>query len=201
MIGTLRWSLTFLLVTWATTSSAVKSSSDSKLAGSNSCSSKQTCHDCIQTPSCAWCAMPVSLTKSYLKNSSCIKNWRHVIVSKHIFYSLQGYGDKRCFLPHINKISVECPNNYTINPDNEYKMDKYKELTKGSYNAVKGLEEKVATESKGQESSSTSVHTESHSSSQSTITSSTSTTSKQEAVQLYPQEVTLKLRISTPLMH
>ncbi|XP_001606384.1 integrin beta-PS [Nasonia vitripennis] len=159
MIITLRWSFAFLLVTWSTTSLAVKTSSESKLTGLNACSSKQTCHDCIRTPSCAWCSMP-------------------------------GYSDKRCFLPHINKISMECPNDYTINPDNEYKMDKYKELTKGSYNAVKGLEEKVSTESKGHESSSASIHTETHSS------SSTSTSSKNEAVQLYPQEVTLKLRIN-----
>lgn len=91
---------------------------------------------------------------------------------------------------------MECPNDYTINPDNEYKMDKYKELTKGNYNAVKGLEEKVSTESKGQKSSSANVHTESHSSS-----SSTNTSSKNDAVQLYPQEVTLKLRMSMSFMH
>lgn len=112
----------------------------------------------------------------------------------------QGFSDKRCFLPHVNKkISEECPDNYTFNPDNEYIKIRYKDLTKGSYYAVKGLEEKVITESKGQESSSASVNTESQSSSQSTISSSSSSTSsssKQEAVQLYPQEVSLKLRIS-----
>jgi len=32
-----------------------------RLTGMNPCISKQTCHECIQTPHCAWCAAPVSL--------------------------------------------------------------------------------------------------------------------------------------------
>lgn len=32
-----------------------------RLTGMNPCISKQTCHECIQTPHCAWCAAPVSI--------------------------------------------------------------------------------------------------------------------------------------------
>lgn len=32
-----------------------------RLTGMNPCISKQTCHECIQTPHCAWCAAPVNL--------------------------------------------------------------------------------------------------------------------------------------------
>lgn len=31
-----------------------------RLTGMNPCISKQTCHECIQTPHCAWCAAPVN---------------------------------------------------------------------------------------------------------------------------------------------
>lgn len=31
-----------------------------KLLGMNPCISKQSCHECIQTPKCAWCSAPVS---------------------------------------------------------------------------------------------------------------------------------------------
>lgn len=30
-----------------------------QLIAQNPCVLKQTCHECIQTPSCAWCARPV----------------------------------------------------------------------------------------------------------------------------------------------
>lgn len=30
-----------------------------QLIRQNPCILKQTCHECIQTPSCAWCAQPV----------------------------------------------------------------------------------------------------------------------------------------------
>lgn len=33
-----------------------------RLTGMNPCISKQTCHECIQTPHCAWCAAPVSIS-------------------------------------------------------------------------------------------------------------------------------------------
>ena len=66
MIGVLRWSVTLLLLTWITTSSAAKSPADGKPTGSNACISKQTCHECIQTPTCAWCSMPVSY--NYLRH-------------------------------------------------------------------------------------------------------------------------------------
>jgi len=34
-----------------------------QLIRQNPCVLKQTCHECIQTPSCAWCAQPVRSAK------------------------------------------------------------------------------------------------------------------------------------------
>lgn len=51
-----------------------------RLTGMNPCISKQTCHECIQTPHCAWCAAPVSLNKrSYFLHSIFVdeKNFRN----------------------------------------------------------------------------------------------------------------------------
>lgn len=90
-----------------------------------------------------------------------------------IQFLFKGFKDKRCFLPYVNtKISAQCPENYTINPDNVYSKIRYKELTKKSFSPVKGLEE--SSDKPEQKTS----------------------TDKQEAVQLYPQEINLKLRIS-----
>lgn len=92
--------------------------------------------------------------------------------------------------------SSECPANYTYNPGNDYTLLRYKELTKGNYAPVKGLEETtVIPEIEDKQSSSTNVNNESGSRSKSSSKTSSSN-SKQEAVQLYPQEINLKLRIS-----
>ncbi|XP_058794533.1 integrin beta-PS [Phymastichus coffea] len=166
MFNTLWWSVTLLALTWISISLAVNSSTSSKPVGSNACISKQTCHDCIQTPSCAWC-------------------------------SASNFQDKRCFLPHVNvKVTADCPANYTFNPGNDYTLIRYKELTKGNYAPVKGLEETTITaEIEEEQSSSSSVHTVSESNSK-TSSKTSSTSNKQEAVQLYPQEINLKLRIN-----
>lgn len=34
-----------------------------QLIRQNPCVLKQTCHECIQTPTCAWCAQPVCSAK------------------------------------------------------------------------------------------------------------------------------------------
>jgi integrin beta 1 len=136
----------------------------------------------------------------------------------NVFVIEQGFDDKRCFLPHVNtRISAECPDNYTFNPDNEYIKIRYRELAKGSYNAVIGLkeeeeeeEEEIIIESEEEQSSSgtvdikldnvTPVSTSSSSSfnrsSNSSSKKNSSSSIKQEPVQLYPQEVSLRLRIS-----
>jgi integrin beta 1 len=109
------------------------------------------------------------------------------------------FNDKRCFLPNVNKkISEECPENYTFNPNNEHIKVRYRELTKGSYSLVTGLGSTSA-ETEENESSSGSMQTNSQSSSSNSSSSSSSASSnnsKQEAVQLYPQEISLKLRIN-----
>ena len=104
------------------------------------------------------------------------------------------------------KIAEECPDDYTFNPDNEYIKIRHKELWKGSYTVSGAREEGYIVESGGQQSSSGSFHTEGVSGSKTSIkgqqsynaerSSMGSFSSKEEAVQLYPQEVNLKLRIS-----
>lgn len=42
-----------------------------QLIGQNPCVLKQTCHECIQTPTCAWCGQPVRSIK-HLKTFSLI---------------------------------------------------------------------------------------------------------------------------------
>ncbi|KAG7207279.1 hypothetical protein KM043_008951 [Ampulex compressa] len=97
-----------------------------------SCISKQTCHECIQTPHCVWCAAPK-------------------------------FSEKRCFLPNINtRIFATCPSKYIWNPDNLFSMVRHKNLTKGGYS----------------------------------IESTGGSVRRQEAVQMWPQEVNLKLRIN-----
>lgn len=57
MFGSFRWIIAIAIVI-----SLVKAnySPPERLTGMNPCISKQTCHECIQTPHCAWCAAPVS---------------------------------------------------------------------------------------------------------------------------------------------
>lgn len=59
MLGSLRWAAILVIVACTI---SVKSNypPPERLTGMNPCISKQTCHDCIQTPHCAWCAAPVS---------------------------------------------------------------------------------------------------------------------------------------------
>ncbi|KAK0178527.1 hypothetical protein PV327_007409 [Microctonus hyperodae] len=125
-----------------------------RLTGMNPCISKQTCHECIQTPHCAWCAAP-------------------------------NFNEKRCFLPNINtKIFATCPEEYTWNPDNVFSMVRYRNLTKGGYIGANG-------NNSGNLSSSLST-----SESSAWNTNSFSSVGRQEAVQIWPQEVNLKLRIN-----
>ncbi|KAG8254452.1 Integrin beta-1 [Homalodisca vitripennis] len=69
----------------------------------NSCAVKQTCHDCIQTPSCAWCAQP------------------------------QGFEDRqRCYQPNGNP-RVQCEKSYIVDPGNEFRVIEQRRLSKGKY--------------------------------------------------------------------
>ncbi|XP_073971192.1 position-specific antigen beta subunit myospheroid isoform X1 [Rhodnius prolixus] len=64
------------------------------------CVLKQTCHECIQTPTCAWCAQP---------------NFKE--------------DQKRCFQPNAEAI-IQCASEFVYNPDNEYTIRESKKLTK-----------------------------------------------------------------------
>ena len=90
----------------------------------------------------------------------------------------KGFGDrKRCFQPSIVDANRQCNEAYTINPQNEYTVERNDELSKAS----KG---------RGQISGS------SYQSTSFQESSSGFESGYKEAVQVAPQHVNLKLRIS-----
>ena len=60
MFDRIRWTIILVAIIY-TLSVEANYPPPERLTGMNPCLSKQTCHECIQTPSCAWCAMPVSI--------------------------------------------------------------------------------------------------------------------------------------------
>lgn len=173
------WYLCAVLLV-AITSNLVQSASYESTA--SSCASKQNCHECIQTKSCSWCLQP-------------------------------DYGDKpRCFQPSHDKSINNCDEEYTWDPDNEQRLVIFEELTRGAIAQSSGGQSIAggsfeAASSKGSSSSSGSTF-ESYSkqtqtsASQSSRKSSSRTSygsvsSSGKIVQIYPQRVNLKLRIST----
>lgn len=147
----------------------------------SSCASKLTCRDCIQTKSCSWCLQP-------------------------------DYGDKpRCFQPSHDKSINNCAEEYTWDPDNEQRLVIAEELTRGGIAQSSGGQSIAggsyeASSSKGSYSSSGSSFesyskqkqsSASHSHKQTGVhTSYGSYTSSGRIIQIYPQRVNLKLRIS-----
>lgn len=149
----------------------------------NPCVSKTTCRDCIQTKSCAWCMQPE-------------------------------FGDKpRCFQPSLSSFTGGCPEEYTWNPDHEERLIIHKELTRasgsgrigggaavsgGSYEASSSRESYGSSSYSGSSYSKTSEFSGSHSSKGvKTSTNYGSYSESGKIVQIYPQRVGLKLRIST----
>lgn len=157
----------------------------------NPCVSKTTCRDCIQTKSCAWCMQPE-------------------------------FGDKpRCFQPSLSSFTGGCPEEYTWNPDHEERLIIREELTRAGSAAIGGgggaaigggggaaisggsYQATSSRDSYGRESFSSSSYskTSEKQASKSGYSSSSSTqygsfSSSGKIVQIYPQRVGLKLRIS-----
>lgn len=149
----------------------------------NPCVSKQTCHDCIQAKSCAWCLQP-------------------------------DIGDKpRCFQPSLSPLSGGCPEEYTYNPDNVETLLVKKALSRGGSSvASRGSGQSAAAGdywSRNQEESySKNEYTQESwdTQRQQTIDQSSRKSGKKvnygsytesgNIVQIYPQRVQLKLRIS-----
>lgn len=102
----------------------------------------------------------------------------------------------------MNRRAAElCPEKYTYNPDNEFILIRDRELWKGTYNVNPGLEEGYNFESGGYHSSSGNINYKGQQSSDGYYDgeesgSSAFSESREEAVQLSPQEISLKLRIS-----
>ncbi|KAF6209301.1 hypothetical protein GE061_015046 [Apolygus lucorum] len=70
----------------------------------NPCVSLQTCHQCIQEPTCAWCFQP-----DFAEDQ------------------------KRCFQPNQNTDQNQCEEGFIYNPDNEYSVERQQQLTKLSH--------------------------------------------------------------------
>lgn len=140
-----------------------------KLNVQNSCVSKTTCRECIQTKNCAWCLQA-------------------------------DFGDKpRCFQPSLTPFAGSCLEEYTWNPDNEQHMIWMRELTRagsssGSASAAGSYGESFSSSS-GSSSSSSSSHSFGGSSS-SGSGGAWGASGQEKIVQISPQRVGLKLRIS-----
>ncbi|KRT85757.1 hypothetical protein AMK59_2381 [Oryctes borbonicus] len=141
----------------------------------NPCVSKPTCHECIQTPSCAWCFSPGFDRARCFQPSS------------------------------PNPQSVICPEEYIYNPDNIQQILMQKKLSEtaasSSYQAAalsgSALSGHGSYKNYSQ-SSSSSMHSYSESSYSSSHSHSHSGSSysygQSEIVQISPQRVNLKLR-------
>lgn len=142
-----------------------------KLNVHNSCASKTTCRDCIQTKSCAWCMDPK-------------------------------FGDKpRCFQPSMTPFAGMCSEEYTYDPSNEQEMKLTRELTRSGSSVSGGgaYGSGSYSESSYSSSSSFSSSSSSHSfgsSSGGSSSGSFSASGQESIVQISPQRVGLKLRIS-----
>ena len=113
---------------------------------------------------------------------------------------MQNFGDtKRCFQPNINiNVHMQCDEAFVVNPDNVFTLVEARELKKASRSGYEGGGGGGGYEAAYEES-------HSHSSSSSSFSSSSSSSSsgsygssyyQHEAVQISPQRVALKLRIS-----
>lgn len=155
-------SLALVFLTWATPT--VGQQLAAKLV-QNPCVNKRTCHECIQTQSCAWCMQP-------------------------------DHGDKpRCFQHSYSNI---CPEEYIWNPDTEQKFVLNRELTRAeSIGGGFGGQMSYGSSYMSNSSYSSSMKS-AYSSSYSASSSSRgyAGASSREIVQISPQRVGLKLRIS-----
>ena len=102
--------LTVLLM--LTSSILVSSQSAERLLrGQNPCVSKQTCSECLTTPTCAWCSQPdyLSVDGSHLPRCN-----------QEEFYLLS------------SSSRVQCSTNHLVNPNNIYHIIQNTELRKSS---------------------------------------------------------------------
>lgn len=149
-----------------------------KLTSQNPCASKASCSECIQTKTCAWCLQPQV-----------------------------DFGDSpRCFQPSYDATSV-CPEEFSYNPDSQLTQVTNKELSRskrmdffaaGGGAAAAGHEGESAAgfHQQSHSSSSGSYSSSSYDSASGHSSSSMSWRSEQEIVQIKPQRVNLKLRVS-----
>lgn len=142
-----------------------------KLTSQNPCANKASCGECIQTKTCAWCLQPQT-----------------------------NISDARCFQPS-NDHTGSCPEEFTYNPDTILTLTKNSELSRSKrmdMQADAAIAGEGSSASNYQQSSKSSYSYSSYSNSSGTHTSSSSTSWRQEGeiVQIKPQRVNLKLRVS-----
>lgn len=151
-------SLVFILCT-----SIVTCQAPGKSKAQNSCASKTTCRECIQTQSCAWCMQP-----DFDENPRCIE-------------------------PSQSGSAGSCLEEYTWNPDNEQRLLINRELTRAGSSTGGGHWSGSYSESNSSSSSSSSSHSFAESNGGS---GAWGASGQQSIVQISPQRVGLKLRIS-----
>lgn len=134
----------------------------------NPCISRNTCRECIQTKGCAWCLQPPS-------EQNAIEQ-------------------PRCFQPSLSDRD-RCPEEFTWNPDNEVRVEIERALSRSSAAGISGGGgyEEGAYYEEGYSGSSSyhGSHHEEHGASGSYGASGHS-----HIVQISPQRMNLKLRIS-----
>lgn len=146
-----------------------------KLTSQNPCANKASCGECIQTKTCAWCLQPQT-----------------------------NISDARCFQPSYDHTG-SCPEEFTYNPDSQLTHLKNLELSRSKRMdmdmqadaAIAGEGSSASGYQQSAKSSYSSSYS-SYSNSSGTHTSSSSTSWRREGeiVQIKPQRVNLKLRVS-----
>lgn len=134
---------------------------------SNPCISRNTCRECIQTKGCAWCLQPPS--------------------------EMNANEQSRCFQPSLSDRD-RCPEEFTWNPDNEVRVEIERALSRSSASGVSGGGyEQGAYYEEGHSGSSSyhASHQEEHG-----VSGSYGASGHGHIVQISPQRMNLKLRIS-----
>lgn len=137
---------------------------------SNPCISRNTCRECIQTKGCAWCLQPPS--------------------------EMGANDQTRCFQPSLSDRD-RCPEEFTWNPDNEVRVEIERALSRSSASAESGGYEQGAYYEEGY-SGSSSYHERHHE--EHGVSGSYGASGHGHIVQISPQRMNLRLRISMLLV-
>lgn len=136
----------------------------------NPCISRNTCRECIQTKGCAWCLQPPSEQNSNEQ--------------------------PRCFQPSLSDRD-RCPEEFTWNPDNEVRVELERALSRSSAAGISGGGYEQGAYYEEGFSGSSSFHGSHHE--EHGASGSYGASGHGHIVQISPQRMNLKLRISMSL--